>query len=444
MRNFFKKFSDKKRCIRCGRLAKIGFNGQDEPFIVEDDRIKLCDVCLGELYDDMEDQMEEAYQNAINMLADSGYLEEFEYDEEDEERELEIDDLYEEHLRKKEKNLNAKNQKELPNIIELEKTILKRIIGQDEQVRTAISEIYNSHESSNPSRNFEEEDTLKTVMLIMGGTGSGKSEMIKQIAKELDIPCTKQDATEFTEEGYVGRSVREIIKDLIEAAKNDISKAERGIIIIDEIDKKATRGEMTGRDVSGVGVLQSLLKMTEDGSYQVRVNGQLKEFSTKNVKFIFAGAFSGIEEIAKQRSKKQIGFVNETSTLDCVPEINTQDIVKYGLSPEFVGRMNVLIKMNEVSESLLERIMVEGEISELAKLTRILERNNIKLELYENFVKDVASEAIKQNMGARAISKILRNVFRDVLRELLTNPSKYTKCSFLKGIVEDNKKYILS
>ncbi len=444
MRNFLLNFSDKKRCTRCGRLAKVGFNGKDKPFIVEDDRIRLCDICLSELYDDMEDQMEEAYQEAINMLADNGYLEEMEYDEDDYERELEIDDLYEEHLREKNNKSNAKDQKELPNIIELEKTILKRIIGQDEQVRTAISEIYNSHESSNPNKKFNDEDTLKTVMLIMGGTGSGKSEMIKQIAKELDIPCTKQDATEFTEEGYVGRSVREIIKDLLEAAKNDISKAERGIIIIDEIDKKATRGEMTGRDVSGVGVLQSLLKMTEDGSYQVRINGQLKEFSTQNVKFIFAGAFSGIEDIAKKRSKKQIGFVNETSRSNDIPEITTQDIVEYGLSPEFVGRMNVLIKMNEISENLLERIMLEGEISELAKLTRILERNNVKLEFHEGFVKDVAREAIKQNMGARAISKILRNVFREVLRELLTNPSKYKKCQFLEGIVEDNKKYVLS
>ena len=252
---------------------------------------------------------------------------------------------------------NTKNDKKLPDIKNLEKNVLQCIIGQDKQVRQIITSIYKSI-------NFK---TIKSNMLIIGNSGTGKTETIKQISKRLHIPYTIEDATKYTQEGYYGADVEEMIYNLIENANYDINKAQNGIIVIDEIDKKAGHEE---HDVSGTEVLKSLLKIIEGTIIKVpNFTDQFAEksinFNTKNIIIIFLGAFSGLSKIRDKRlNTNPLGFIahsnNEKTTKT---RYLKQDLVEYGMPEEFVGRIGTIIEMNDLTKKDLSLILKKSQLS---------------------------------------------------------------------------------
>lgn len=245
----------------------------------------------------------------------------------------------------------SKPKEILPDIKDLEKEVLKSIIGQDVAVRKIVTAIYRAI-------NFK---TVKSNILVIGNSGTGKTETIKQIAKRLNIPYTIEDATKYTQEGYYGADVNEMILNLLENANMDIKKARKGIIVIDEIDKKA--GHEVPHDVAGTEVLKSLLKIIEGTTIKVPVetdsyNVKLVDFDTKNIIIIFLGAFSGLDIIRDKRlNSNPLGFSIKEETHKSKAKFLKQDLVEYGLPEEFVGRIDTIVEMNELTKKDLALIL---------------------------------------------------------------------------------------
>lgn len=251
----------------------------------------------------------------------------------------------------------SKPKEILPDIKDMEKEVLKSIIGQDVAVRKIITAIYRAI-------NFK---TVKSNILVIGNSGTGKTETIKQIAKRLNIPYTIEDATKYTQEGYYGADVNEMILNLLENSNMDNHKAQNGIIVIDEIDKKA--GHEVSHDVAGTEVLKSLLKIIEGTTIKVPVemdsyNVNLVDFDTKNIIIIFLGAFSGLDIIRDKRlNSNPLGFSIKEETHKSKAKFLKQDLVKYGLPEEFVGRIDTIIEMNELTKKDLALILKKSELS---------------------------------------------------------------------------------
>lgn len=244
----------------------------------------------------------------------------------------------------------SKPKEILPDIKNMEKEVLKSIIGQDVAVRKIITAIYRAI-------NFK---TVKSNILVIGNSGTGKTETIKQIAKRLNIPYTIEDATKYTQEGYYGADVNEMILNLLKNSNMDIKKAQNGIIVIDEIDKKA--GHEVSHDVAGTEVLKSLLKIIEGTTIKVPVemdyyNVKLADFDTKNIIIIFLGAFSGLDIIRDKRlNSNPLGFSIKEETHKSKAKFLKQDLVEYGLPEEFVGRIDTIVEMNELTKKDLALI----------------------------------------------------------------------------------------
>ena len=236
----------------------------------------------------------------------------------------------------------------LPNINVVERYALSRIIGQDEQVRKFITAIYK--QKLFPS--------LRSVLLLIGNSGTGKTETIKQVLSKLKMPYTIEDATRFTKEGYQGSSVEEIIFNLISAANGDIEAAQNGVIVIDEIDKKSGNDNS---DVGGNAVLKSLLKMVDGEKMKIHIQDEFEdfilEFDTSKVIFIFAGAFSGMDKIIEKRNDRKIGFDMLMNESMADKTITKSDLVKYGLTEEFTGRITTVVQMNALTEQNLYDIL---------------------------------------------------------------------------------------
>lgn len=326
----------------------------------------------------------------------------------------------------------------LSEIKRLENEVLKCIIGQDKQVRQIITAIYRSI-------NFK---TIKSNVLIIGNSGTGKTATIEQIAKRLDIPYTIEDATKYTKEGYYGADVNDMVYNLLENADFNFEKAEKGIIVIDEIDKKAGHEE---HDVSGVEVLKSLLKMIEGTTVKVQkpydpYDEEPVDFFTKDLIIIFLGAFSGLDKIRDKRlNANPLGFVScEIKQEEQKNRFLKQDLVEYGMPEEFAGRIDTIIEMNKLTKEDLETILKRSKLSIFRRYQAELKEKGVTLYYNPEIFNLIAEESLALDTGARELSNTVNYIFENITHDILANPNQYTKCRLSLDIVKDNTQYELS
>ncbi len=337
-------------------------------------------------------------------------------------------------------NKKSVKRRRLPKIQVLEKKILNCIIGQDMPVRQIITAIYRS-------KKFKD---IKSNVLIIGKSGTGKTETIKQIAKRLKLPYTIEDATKYTQEGYVGSSVEDMLYNLLENAEFDIDKAQNGIIVVDEIDKKNSKKSIIGSDPSGDEVLKSMLKMIEGTVFKIQDPenpfGGTMNFNTENLIIIFSGAFVGLEKIQNERGKMPLGFVTRSSLSESTKtsKIIKNDLIKYGMPEEFVGRIDTIIVMNDLTKNDLVTILKRSELSIFRKYEKSFKKRGVSLEYDDEIFEHIAEEALTVDTGARELNNVVNNMFEKIVYQILANPRKYKKCKLSLEIVKDNSKFELS
>ena len=357
-----------------------------------------------------------------------------------------------------EETYTLNDEEKIPSPREIKQVLDDYVIGQENAKKVLSVAVYNHYKRINHEDKIKETqdevEIQKSNILLLGPTGCGKTLLASTLARILNVPFAIADATTLTEAGYVGEDVENILLKLIQAADGDVEKAEKGIIYIDEIDKITRKSENPSitRDVSGEGVQQALLKIVEGTTASVPPQGgrkhphqELIQINTSNILFICGGAFEGLENIIRDRTgKKTIGFGTslqsnkEIDRYKIFEQLLPQDLLKFGLIPEFIGRLPIVATLKELDKEALKKILIEPKNSLVKQYKKLFEIDGVELEFKEEAIEAIVDKAIELKTGARGLRSIIEGIMTNIMFEIPSNP-KIEKCIITKETVQDAK-----